>query len=146
MLSEPAFSATPSCEIVDYGILAQAKVLEAREAPGAATGKELIIDATRIYERTERIPARLGLRFGVRHVFRNIPADDLLEVIVTHPPMVQPSGEAITVSRVRKDPISTGTSYGFDLPSELLPGQWLFEFKYRGKLLCQQAFIVVVAQ
>jgi len=142
LIALPVVAARPSCEITDYGILEPRKQEGVRDTPTTATGKVREFGAIKFKQRTERIPARLGLRFGVEHKFRNVPADGELQVLVIHPPIVKANGQTSTVSSARKNPADSGTNYGFDSEAELLSGTWAFEFKYRGNLLCRKAFTV----
>lgn len=142
-LSDFALSAQPSCEITDFGILAPLRLEGIREAPTTATGRVREFADIAFQQRTDRIPLRLGTRFGVAHTFRNVPPDGQLWAVVTHPPITNANGQSSSVSSAEKNPTDTGTSYGFDSPSELLPGTWVFEFRYRSELLCRKAFTVV---
>lgn len=135
--------AEPSCEITDFGILAPMLQESIREAPSTATGKVREFGEIKIQQHTDRVPARLGTRFGVRHIFRNVPANGELQVSITHPPITKANGQTSTVSSADKNPADSGTNYGFDNAYELLPGTWAFEFRYRGQLLCRKTFTVV---
>lgn len=143
LIAQPAFSAQPSCEISAFGILASQAQRGVRKAPTTVTGKVRDYEGISIQEHTDRIPARLGLRFGVQHKFQNIPAGEL-KVVITHPPIASLQGSKLTVSSANIDPSDLGTNYGFDTPSELVPGTWTFEFRHHDRLLCRKAFTVVL--
>lgn len=117
--------AAPSCEILDYGIM----------GPGQRTAQVL--------QRTLTIPARLGVRFGIVHEIRDVPADGRLEAQIHHPPMTAPGKAAVTLSGGRMNPASAGSAYSLDEPHEVLPGPWRFEVRYQDKVLCEKTFNVV---
>src|SRR6185436_13602288 len=129
-------SAAPSCKITNYGILATAKAKSIQPAPGTASGQHRIFDKVEIKTRTDRIPASLGVRFGVQHEFRDIPKGGQVTLHVDHPEITSPGGVKATASESRKSANSNGTSWGFYDPSELIPGKYVFEFRYAGKKLC----------
>jgi hypothetical protein len=135
--------AAPSCKITNFGILKPAQAKSIKEAPGTASGAHRVFDRVEIEKRTDRVPARLGLRFGVQHQFRDIPKGEQLTLYIDHPELTAPSGAKATASESRKSPTSNGTSWGFYDHSELVPGKYQFDFRYKGKSLCKKAFTVV---
>lgn len=143
LLGAGPLSAAPSCRITNFGILAPAKAKSIQPAPGTASGAHRLFDKIEIQQKTDKIPARLGTRFGVMHRFRDIPKDGKLEVLIRHPEITNLSGTKATASLNRKSPSSNGTSWGFYELWELRPGKWVFEFYLDEKLLCKKEFTVV---
>jgi hypothetical protein len=100
---------------------------------------------------TNRIPAKLGVHFGMRFTLLNLPVPDGvvgITKIARHPLMVKSDGTVSTCyTNVQKQIVRAGwtagwTGYSFDHDYELLPGPWEFELQYEGKLLCKSEFIV----
>lgn len=135
-------SAEPTCRITNYGILEEGELVAITDESGTASGKVRHYKPANIREKTDRIPAKLGLRFGVKHEFQGIPPNSGLQASVIHPAMRSSTGELRTLSKGPKNPMDVGTNYGFDREAELLPGQWVFQFHYKGQLLCEKAFTV----
>jgi hypothetical protein len=114
--------AVPSCQILDYGIM---------------DGERRIAE---VGKRTQTVPARLGVRFGIVHEIRDVPDDGQLEAQIHHPPMNKPGASKVSVSGGKIDSRSRGTAYSLDQPFEVLPGQWRFEVHYKGSVLCEKSF------
>lgn len=134
--------AEPSCQITDFGIAEAGELVRIVDEAGAASGKVRYVKSGVIVKQTDHIPARLGLRFGVKHEFKDVPPDGGLQVVVNHPPMKNAAGDLQTISKGPKNPKDVGFYYGFDRPAELLAGQWVFQFMYNSKLLCEKTFTV----
>jgi hypothetical protein len=106
-----------------------------------------------LVSQTNRIPARLGIRFGFWYEITNLPVKDgdLVEIVkvVKHPPITKPDGTMskgfeFTETPVVRDGRTKGwTGYGFDQRYELAPGIWEFEMKYNGATVCKCSFEVV---
>ena len=99
-----AVLAEPSCHISDFGIADAGELVRITDEPGAASGKARYVKSGVIVKQTDHIPARLGLRFGVKHEFKEIPSDGGLQVVVNHPPMKNAAGELQTISKGPKNP------------------------------------------
>src|SRR5687767_3695692 len=90
MLLAPAAllaQAPPSCRIPNYGIFTEVETYRSREAPGTAGGKEMLAHPRAAIERTDRVPARLGVMFGVVHDFDGIPEGGFVAALLRHPPL-----------------------------------------------------------
>lgn len=142
MLPHAALAQSPSCRILNYGIFTEVETYESREAPGTAGGKEVLAYPRAAIERTDRVPARLGVMFGVVHDFDNIPAGGFIAAWVRHPPLPAAEGGTKTYSLLRKEPESAATAFRFDRPAEIAKGDWVFEFHYLSHVLCRQTFTV----
>ena len=145
VISGSTLAAEPGCEITSFGIFGNNELFGVRPAPGAASGHERLLETDGVTTKTTTIVAKLGVRFGVTHKFTNIPAGEAVEEVIRHPPLPNRSGGTSSESRLTKNPSSFGSDFGFDYPHELAPGEWTFEFYFRGRLLCKQSFQVVVA-
>jgi hypothetical protein len=100
---------------------------------------------------TNRIPAKIGVHFGMRYTLLNLPVPDGvvgITKIARHPLMVKSDGTISTCyTNVQKQIVRSGwtagfTGWSFDHDYELLPGPWEFELRYEGKLLCKSEFTV----
>ena len=136
------------------GIFKISKEVESVKSPQTPSGLTSVPANTPILiSQTNRIPARLGIRFGFWYEITNLSVKDgeLVELVkvVRHPPITKPDG---TVSKsfefTETPPVSDGrakgwTGYGFDQRYELAIGTWEFEMKYKGTTVCKCTFDVV---
>ena len=105
-----------------------------------------------LIEKTRNVPAKLGVRFGFRHVVVGKPkgANVTLRKIVTFPPggLHNPaSKEAVSRWEGNIARILSGkpnyTDYAFDDPWELVPGRWTIELWDGDRKLASQSFNVI---
>ena len=125
------------------------------DAPGTPTGQSRIVslDNTRFTSASHTVPARLGIRFGVRFSVSGLPAsaDVNLRKIVSFPPMSKPDGtvtkgyeRTLAYKTNAEGAITNGLEgYGFDYPYEMVQGQWRIEMWYGNVRLTDQVFNVV---
>ena len=103
---------------------------------------------------TDRIPAQLGVRFGIVFELTNLPRTQNaavgIRLVTRHPPFREPDGTTSTGTERElrlpvkgQDRIVSWTGAGFDHKEELVPGTWTFEVRSFTKLLCKKDFIVV---
>jgi hypothetical protein len=141
-------------KIIGYGTYkapGQYKRLESPEAPSGA-GRSYN-EVPTFTATTDRIPAKIGTRFGIAFELTTLPAtyDGTLELVQVskNPPVRRSNGTTSTgFERPLKVEVRSGhavswTGYGFDHDYELVPGTWSFEIKYHGKTLCKKDFKVV---
>lgn len=132
---------TAECRVTDYGILEPVEPSRRSYAPGATAGSMAHLQEGEIVfaERTRRIPARHGLRFGFAYELVGLPAETPVTFVVSHPPMQEPGRE---VSEGYHHQVSGLHSYGygFDADWELVEGIWHFQLLHDGRLLCEQGF------
>jgi hypothetical protein len=136
-------AANPACEIMFYGLVADAD----GETPGSEAvgdgGTAKFDSASFEPEPTSLIPAVLGTHFGVARKLENIPAGEAAQLVITHPPITMPDGTRVARSVRRVAAASYADGYRFDEPYELAPGDWVFEYLYRGERLCRHVFHVI---
>ena len=144
----------PYAKVTNYGIVTnepQPKaVLIEPSAPSGIMRKFSAKDMA-FLETTDRIPARLGIRFGLAFEIYNLPnlPHIALRTRVLHPPMKKPDGKTTTeFEYVRRLTVKSGTTYGgtsyrFDETYEVLPGTWLFEYFLGNTKLFSKDFLVV---
>ena len=140
-------------KIINYGTYRVLGKEEIVRTPETTSGLTRISAGTILLtSQTNRIPAQIGVRFGMWYEVGNLSGKDVTEVeflkIAKHPPITKPDG---TISRgftfVEKQMVKSGrvigwTGYGLDHDYELVVGDWEFEMQYQGKTLCKQKFTV----
>jgi Domain of unknown function (DUF3859) len=139
-------------KIVSYGIFTVSSKEEFVTSPETPSGVTRIPLGTPILTTaTNRIPARMGVRFGMWYEITNVPvADGDVEVtkIAKHPTITTPDGTTskgftfVEQQSVKDGRVIGWTGYGFDHAYELAPGRWEFEMTIKGKTVCKQEFTV----
>lgn len=102
-----------------------------------------------LVQATDEIPARRGVRFGLRYILQGRPfgVPAKLELITRFPGrgLVGHPGGALAEHRYSAE-INIGVpqyrDYSFDEHYELVPGMWVFEFWHSGRKLGEQQFCV----
>jgi hypothetical protein len=142
----------PTGKIFAYGIfkLAEKQSIRTPETPSGIT--RIVDDRIAVVAITNRIPARLGVTFGIGYEISglNLKDGDFVEIsdVTTCPPIKKPDGSICeSFTRVRKLRVQSGkaatfSGYGFDLDFEVVPGNWKMEIKLNGKSLITQDFTV----
>lgn len=142
LLPAAALAQAASCSIDNFGIFRDVESYDSREAPGTASGKEVIAHPRARIQQTDRVPGRLGVLFGVVHRFEGIPEGSIIAAVIRHPPLPVPGGGTRTESMLPKAPDAAGTGFRFDRAEEIVAGEWTFEFQHEGHVLCRKAFTV----
>jgi hypothetical protein len=131
-------------EMLGFGVICDIHLEGQRGAPETLSGVLNIVDQNRqIDVATTRVPADLGLSFGIRT--RMTPGASLpegAEIVVTHPPM---GAKGITVERWNTSLRGADPAlnlYTFEAAFEQVQGPWLFQIVAGGKVLLQQGFEV----
>ena len=141
-----------AANIVNYGIFTFSDphlIIKTPETTSGVTqvpaGKPVLIAAT------NRIPAKIGIRFGLTYYVVNIPVTNgYVEItkVAKHPTIQKPDGKSSTgYTTTEKQFVKDGhlvgwTGYGFDHDYELAPGQWEFAVMFEGQPLCKQQFTI----
>ena len=100
---------------------------------------------------TTRIPARRGIRFGVRYSVSGVPASAIVELrrVLRYPApgASTPTSKSLIPTDEIEVQCAAGTEcitgYGLDQPWEVIPGRWTFEFWSGDRLLAEQSFTVL---
>ena len=142
LVAVPALAQVPRCTILNSGIFRDGAAYGSREAAATPGGVEFLVHPGATIEQVDRIPARLGVMFGVVHRFDGIPAGGLIAAVIRHPPLPAREGGTMKESLLRKEPDSSATAFRFDRAEEVMPGEWTFEFQYESHVLCRKTFIV----
>ncbi|MES9994932.1 DUF3859 domain-containing protein [Desulfovibrio aminophilus] len=134
----------PSARIVEFGVYDV--VSSPVDQSGAVSGTANAVRGLRLLQGTDRVPARVGVNFGMRFQLIGSAAAYPIETRVVYPKaMVNPeTGRSATVETFGAE-IKPGPNYHgftFEHEWELLPGVWRFQIYSRGRLLLEKAFTV----
>ncbi len=144
----PAFSEAvevKGLEIVEYGIY-KARIKTGIEDPDAPKGEISTLTEIDLSEKTDRIPAVLGSRFGMRYVVVGSPQGEEITVKVrySYPELRDPKSKRSFSGNefVRRVRIGTPyyNDYAFEEDWELVPGTWAIQIYYMGKELGGKEF------
>ncbi len=147
LLSAPAaFAETGILSLGGYGVICEITPDGQRTAPGTVSGVLNVIDQTReIDVITDRVPAELGLSFGIRAEMTDGATGMSVDVVVTHPPMGD-SGQTVEIWDTWLAPDDSALNlFSFEAPFELIEGPWLFQMMLDGEVLLEKAFVVTPA-
>lgn len=135
---------SPWMASVEAGVICAPDSMEVREAPGTIAGTTHVIsDEPPFVAVTRRVPAVLGIGFGVKSVTAD--ANGLSDVLmtVTHPPMGSSGTTEQTFLTTIRGTDPSLTFYQFDYDYELLPGIWQLEASFGGEILSRTTFEVL---
>lgn len=134
--------------IVEKGIY-RAEIIRKMEIP-TATGAINTVAGVRLLESTTYIPARKGVRFGVRYMIvgaqKGVPIDLRLTTRFPVAGLRNPrtGGHYFHSEHFAARMIgNTGyREYAFEHDWEVVPGKWTFEFWYRNRKVGEQSFCI----
>jgi hypothetical protein len=139
-------------ELIDYGIYELKPTGEKRSAPKLASGSWTVTSNPRLVKKTDVIPERLGVSFGVRYRLKGAPEGDLVEITVEviNPPGVlnTRTGKPVPVEQHNVTIAMGKLDYrgiGFETPADLIPGEYKLRIKVGSKVVLEKAFQVVAA-
>ena len=136
-------------ELLSYGIT-ENEIIETEVNSDLLAGEKHIIDSWNLIKRTENIPNKLGIEFGISYL---IKAPFYKNSITVEEVVVFP-GEGLTNPESgRSIKIDSETleidkrdeqyfTYALDYPWEMKSGTWLFQVKQDGLVILEQAFNV----
>jgi hypothetical protein len=136
-------------EIFEAGIY-NLEIVKKIDDPTQASGARSTVTNTVLAQKTTQIPAKLGVRFGLRYRLVGAPADEVVEIkkITRFPPegMRNPNTRETTFRNElmlsRRIGAESYTGYGFDQDFELVPGVWTIELWSGDRKLASQSFTV----
>ena len=133
-------------EIVDYGIYSGAVVREKKDdSPG---GKTNYLSEVKLLRQTDRVPAVIGTRFGIRFVVRGarVTEDVELKARILYPGLRPPGSEKPVYSTDDVIHVAAGETFFQGIMLEfdwgLVPGKWTFQLFYGDKLMAEKVFEV----
>ncbi|MBU1039894.1 MAG: DUF3859 domain-containing protein [Proteobacteria bacterium] len=104
----------------------------------------------KLVRKSTLVDAGLGTGIGMKYVLRGSPkgAAVNIDVVVRHPAMVNPeTKETMTQSTATFERVIGQGEYAvwsFDIPADLVPGEYVIELVYEGKVLAQKVFRVKI--
>jgi hypothetical protein len=139
----------PVLRITGFGVIAATEVGDRDQATIMGNEPVRTVDDVRLLKRTDRIRARLCLRFGVLFEAESLAAGERVEVMIrsTHPGLLSPDGTqstGITYPSAVEGGRPGYVGYTFDQAWELVSGPWTFAVMYQGRVLVEQRFDVVI--
>ena len=136
-------------EVVEYGYYQALEEIKRKENSSTPTGYVRKGGDVELIAKTAEIPILPNQLFGFK--FRIMGFDKelyaaTLDLVVTHPEMTRPNGSKTTgyTYPVRVDVvdgvIENQSGYKFDKDYEMVDGEWLFQYWYKGKMIVEQKF------
>lgn len=124
------------------GVVCSPPSSQREEAPGTSAGYVDIVESYPPFATTtRRVPAMLGVSFGVRYQAKSRDYIDA-DLIVTHPPMETGATTQQWQTNIWAEGES-GSYFGFDFDYELVEGPWTIEAQADGVVLFRARFEVV---
>lgn len=138
---------SPDIASFEAGIICPPESVGTSPAPGTLAGETHIIDVDPPFVSTaRRVPAVMGIGFGVKAMAADEFGMEDVVMVVTHPPMgdaqVQTQSYVTSISGVAP----SLTFYQFDFAYELVTGPWQMVATRDGEVLYQTSFEVVPPQ
>jgi hypothetical protein len=135
--------------IIEYGLYELQRVQRAGDDSSAAADHTYTTEIV-LMEPTDRIPARLGAKFGLRYQVGGNPLGARVDItIITRFPeggLEDPETATVREGDQREITSAIGDVrfFGFELskPWELKPGRWRFELWSDGRKMAEQTFTV----
>lgn len=132
---------------MEVGVICAPDAQGVREAPGTIAGTTHIIEEEPPFvAATRRVPAVLGIGFGIKSQALDIGGINGVQMTVTHPPMGAGGQTTQTFSSTIRGTDPSLTFYQFDFDYELLPGFWQIEASHSGETLYRTTFEVLPAE
>lgn len=110
-------------------------------------GERVLTQTNQTLEHTDRVPARLGSKFGLRYRLEGKVAEDTpLTLLYLTPGVITPDGQRHdkfeVVQKLVPGAAQDVMAYEFTEHHEVVPGQWHFMVFQGDRLLAEQGFIV----
>ena len=142
-------AAEPTVRIVSYGRYDTQLTGKAEKNDRIAGGEIRSVKVRRLIEQTDEIAGMRDVSFGVTLKFESFPPGPIdLTIRVLHPPVTNPAtGQTLTVSEYQRRLFGGEDAYfGFDFGQDWLiaEGAWTYQFVYKGRVVAEKTFKVVV--
>jgi hypothetical protein len=130
-----------------YDVFGRERVISGAPTPD---GTVTLFSQYRFAQHTDRVPARIGVRFGFTYVLEGITEQTVdLQKVVKHPTFRNARGKiermySVTYRDTRADAISSIWGYELSRSEELVPGVWVIELWYNGRKVLSRSFTVYV--
>lgn len=136
-------------ELLDVGLY-RAERAGHMGVPGSVAGSINRLTSVTFYERTTRVPAAVGVRFGLIFDLIGAPSGAVVPLRAIWrfpaPGLRDPRSGKVYTESVEDFPSPIGEprqrGYGFDNDWELVPGEWTLEILHGQRRLLSQTFTV----
>jgi hypothetical protein len=136
-------------DLIEFGLYESKRTGDKPDA-GTPSGSTHIVAEVAFYEATNRVPARLGTRFGIRYRIVGEPAGAQVPIRVVWrlpaPGLRNPTSGNVYRESVSDFAVPIGQAwmrgYGFDSNWELVPGDWTLELWSGARKLLTKTFTV----
>lgn len=148
--AQPALAAgEPHVRINAFGLFETVRAGKAEKNERSAVGELHAVIAHRLVRPGALILGQLGSSFGVDLKFENLPGPfATVTVRTTHPPITNPATGRTTTTSEFEWIVPKGESvyfgHTFEQMWQIAEGEWRSQVIYRGKILAEQSFKVVV--
>jgi hypothetical protein len=141
--------------IVGYGTYTVTNNFRVIKTPDSSSGvTRAYMDPPTFTAVTDRIRARIGVRFGIVFELTNLPKIQHgtvgIVLVTKHPPLRRPGRttstggkESLRMAVRGRDRIVSWTGFGLTDDHDLVPGIWTFEVRSYSRLLCKKDFTVI---
>lgn len=134
----------PVMRSVETGVICAPPSTGEVEAPGTVAGTtHLIAEEPPFVSTARRVPAVLGIGFGIKSQSHDVNGISNVVMRITHPPMGNQGAQSQTFTSSVSGTDPSLTFYQFDFDYELLPGIWQMEASKDGEVLYRTTFEVV---
>jgi len=149
LASAPVAQAQPSISISNFGQYQTRNSGKSVRKPRTASGEVSPVSRQKLVKRTTRIFGQLGRSFGVEINLKGFNEGPVrLTIRTIHPPLTNPkTGRTTRISEYDWDVVGRRNvyfGYTFDYTWELSEGVWIHQFFYKGRLLAQKRFRLVI--
>ncbi len=128
---------------IEYGLVCDPGTIGTQDAPDTTIGNIGIIGNTPAFTwHGTIVPVAKGVSFGVEVIGKGEFLEPV-DVIVTHPTFIGYGTKRERYSTSLSPESYTTDLFTFDYPHEMVPGRWVFEMQYQGRVLYHVAFQVV---
>jgi hypothetical protein len=144
---QPARAEKPRVDMIDHGIYATGPGTRV-PMPISVSGQMNLVSNVRLTKETREIMGQLGTAFGFRYRIEGVPAGATITIRTHHPKLTNPdTGKSMDYGE-RDQTVSPGeeryTGFSFDATYEIAEGEWSFQIVYRGQVIGEQKFKVIV--
>ena len=145
--TQPAQADKPRVEIIDHGLYVTGPSTRA-PMPISVSGTMNMVSNVRLTKETRDVMGQLGTAFGFRYRVEGVPAGATVTIRTLHPKLTNPdTGRSMDYGE-RDQTVTPGeeryTGFSFDATYEIAEGDWAFQIIYKGEVLAEQKFKVVV--
>lgn len=129
---------------LEAGVVCPPEAVGTAPAPNTLAGETHIIDIEPPFvSNSRRVPAVLGIGFGVKAQAASPDGLSDVTVVVTHPPMGNEAVEVQSFGTRIGGATPSLTFYQFDFGYELVPGTWQMAAMHQGEVLYKVSFEVL---